>query len=421
MGAMYSRRQREQEWFSQALSPEREQFVVKRVRELVEKAIVSVPFYRELYANARVVPSSIRSIADIVYLPVVTKARLADRPLEERSTVKFGRTLVNTGGSSGQTLAFYIQPSSIPNEWAHMHGIWAKLGYRPSELKLYFGGRYNGEKVIWYDGLRHQYAANIYKPWKDVADSLRPLLTSRTFRYLHGYPSVLYDFACYCEQEAPDLVERMCKTIRGAFLASEFPQPVYRDKIESVFQIPSVSWYGHTERAVLAGELKEPFVYYPFQTYGYCESVPEEGTGRHKLVATSYCNEASPFIRYDTGDYIEPVEYEGEILKSFRIAEGREGDFVSDRTGKLIPLTSLIFGRHHSAFNQVRFVQIREDAPGRVTLLVTPKEGAAEIRNWRKSFDLDGVDIEFTFETLTTPVLSPAGKVVLKVQSDLKL
>ena len=37
------------------------------------------------------------------------------------------------------------------------------------------------------------------------------------------------------------------------------------------------------------------------------------------------------------------------LVKEFAIKEGRSGDFIEDRNGKKIPLTALIFGRHHKA------------------------------------------------------------------------
>ena len=97
-------------------------------------------------------------------------------------------------------------------------------------------------------------------------------------------------------------------------MGSEFPAPAYRNKIESILSIPTVSWYGHTERCVLAGDhLSRPYEYYPFHTYGFVEAVQAQD-GEYSLVATSFHNHTSPFIRYDTEDRILPLSFDGRYL-----------------------------------------------------------------------------------------------------------
>src|SRR5690606_8345135 len=138
--------------------------------------------------------------------------------------------------------------------------------------------------------------------------------------------------------------------LEGVFLGSEYPHAHYRNVIEEVFNVKTISWYGHTERAVLAYEKNEKFKYEPFNTYGFAEAV-EIDCDNYQLIGTSYYNFAPPLIRYNTNDIISDVAIEDGILKSFRITKGREGEFVIDRNNKKINLTGLIFGRHHEIFN----------------------------------------------------------------------
>lgn len=65
-----------------------------------------------------------RGFEDLHRIPVVNKAVLQQYGIEERSSRVKGRALVNTGGSSGQPLGFYIQGSAVAHEWAHMHRAW---------------------------------------------------------------------------------------------------------------------------------------------------------------------------------------------------------------------------------------------------------------------------------------------------------
>lgn len=396
------------------LDIEQQKALITLKYQKILQAAMRVPFYKNLYAAQGQTPGYFRNFSDIAKLPVITKDMLRSVPLEDRSFETLGRYIANTGGSSGSPLDFYITPQLIPIEWAHMHTIWAKLDYRPSMLKLVFSGRNLGDKSIVYDGLRHSYTINVYKGFSDLLPRLRKVIKNNSFSYLHGYPSALAEFADNCEQQAPDVVENLRRTLKGAFLGSEFPAPLYRDRIESVFGIPTVSWYGHTERAILAWEKDEKYVYHPFQTYGYCEVIPNEETGGWRLIGTSYGNWASPFIRYDTGDDVEPVEIKDGLLVSFRIRSGRLGEFVLDRNGAKIPLTALVFGRHHRLFDIAKFIQVRQVKDGVMTVLVTLKDKLPPGFVFSEWFDNSGLDMDIGFETVDEPILSPSGKVTLK-------
>lgn len=416
LGTIYRQRKGELQSFAEMSLDEKSNFVFVRTKSISTYAFHNVEFYRQYYQRHGFDPSQLSSFDDLKTIPIVNKTILREYNLNSRSCQQPGMYLANTGGSSGSPLNFYILPSSMGHEWAHMHHIWAKLGYRPHNLKICFAGRNIKDVSVSYDPLRHHYALNIYRSNEDIAKSLKKLLVRSKVLYIHGYPSAIYDFACYCKEHDPELVQILRKNLKGAFLGSEFPTPIYRDMIESVFNIPSVSWYGHTERTILAWEKYEPFVYHPFQSYGYAEAVEDSETKKTKLVGTSYYNTASPFIRYDTGDEIKVEHDEGGILESFRIDGGREGDYVIDNTGKRISLTGLVFGRHHKIFDRAKFVQIYQDCPGKATFYITPTKSPILGLELENNFDLDGIDIHFEFKQIDEPIVSPSGKVILKIK-----
>lgn len=417
MGFVYRRRRHEMLEFDAMEQEQKRKFIFHRFHRLVSFAIDHVPFYRDHYTQNGFSIDQLRGFDDIDRVPRVTKADLRDYDLEQRSAEQSGRYMENTGGSSGSPLSFYIMPQSIPHEWAHMHRIWSKLGYRQSDLKLCFGGRNLQERAVGYDGLRHHYAVSIYAPYEQIATELKRILRRRYIRYLHGYPSALHDFACFCRDHDNELAARLRDQLEGAFLGSEYPSPAYRQSIESVFDIQTVSWYGHTERAVLAWERNEPYVYEPFGSYGYAEAVVDADTGMTKLVGTSYYNFASPFIRYDTGDEIGIVCQDEGLLEAFSIEGGREGDYVLDENGKRISLTGLIFGRHHRVFDVAKFIQVEQTHQGLLTIVVTPR---SELTPDQASamFDVSGIRMRFEFRIVTEPIKTLSGKVVLRIHKD---
>jgi phenylacetate-CoA ligase len=324
-----------------------------------------------------------------------------------------GRMKINTGGTSGQPLEFYIDSKAFAREWAHMHHIWASLGYRQTNLKLTFRGKNLGNKPIQYNPVHNECLVNAYVDMDSVLEVIAHVASNRVISFIHGYPSSIYNFAAFCKELRPDVIAVLQKSLQGILLSSEYPARVYRDLIEDVFRVPTISWYGHSEMAVLAYETSK-FIYTPFHTYGFCEAV-HDGNDSYRLVGTSYYNYASPFIRYDTGDSIEPVDGQ-EPLAAFRIESGRVGEFIIDAQGRRISLTALVFGRHHPLFGLANFIQIAQEKPGEATVLVTPAHRNDRIgEDWSKLFDSSNIDVRFQFYTLDKPFCSSSGKIPLLV------
>lgn len=390
----------------------KQSFIFLRIKAIVDFAYNNIPAYKHYYNCEGFHPSVFKEFADISKIPITSKEILYKYPLAERSFFKKGRYIVNTGGSSGTPFSFYIEPSSMGHEWAHMHTIWEKLGFKASDFKLGFGGRSNIHNEVDYDVVRNTFAINLYADYSDVSNKLKKIAKKYKIKYLHGYPSSIYDFALYCKEQDNELLQMLKKQLVGAFLGSEFPQLHYREAIESIFDIETVSWYGHTERSVLAYEKNQKYVYEPFQTYGFAETINNDGI--QELIATSYYNQVSPLIRYNTNDEITETIVEDGILKSFKMKGGRTGEYVFDTNGKKINLTGLIFGRHHDLFNYSKFIQVKQISPGFVEIHyvadnLSPEKAAI-------LFDSTNINMRFSYIQEREPIRTPAGKVNLLIK-----
>lgn len=412
IGSVYRTRRAERDALDDSSALQKQRFVFERVKRLVEHAYANVPFYHDLYRTVGVEPSDLQGFDDLLKLPIVKRAELQDVPLEYRSAARRGRYLVNTGGSSGQPLAFYVEPSCVGHEWAHMHGIWAKLGFKQGDLTIVFGGRSDVDGVLEYDSARHRLAVDLYSGWRSVADRLHTVFDRYRPRYLHGYPSSIFDFVIWLEVNQHPLLPVLRRHLKGMFLGSELPSSSVRKEVEASLGCGSVSWYGHTERSVLAYEKDGYGSYSPFLSYGFAEAIGVRGSSR--LISTGYYNYASPLIRYDTGDLVDPHVEDG-ILDHFRVSDGREGEFILDELHNKVFLTGLVFGRHHRLFEEARHIQIYQRQPGKAEVLIVPRRTltssvAASL------FDGSNVLIEFDFRIVESPRRSAAGKVPLLVR-----
>ena len=389
-----------------------ESWLLSSLKMLLIHANTHVEFYRDFYREKGYSPTDFRTLADWQRVPVVTKQDLQSKPLSARSAQGRNGVLVNTGGTSGTPLAFMLERNASTFEWAHMHRIWYARGYRVSQLKLRIGGTYFTSGVpISYHPRHNEYIVNANCSAQQVVDAVLAVSDQHSFSWVHGYPSLVAEFAQVLSERNSPSARNFVANLKGVLLGSEFPAPMYRKPIAELLSSNIVSWYGQSEMAVLARETAEG-VYQSLSTYGYTEAVPTVDGHHSRLVSTSLCNFAHPFIRYDTGDLISPVSsYDGSL--AFRIDEGRIGDFIVDRNGRKLSLTSIIFGRHHACFNDVLHLQVRQTQPGHITLLVVPKGSGRDLSDLASGFDFTGLALSFDVTILDKPFRTAAGKLKL--------
>ena len=380
------------------------EYVLEKFKLVFEYARQKFPCYRELYEAAGVLDLEVKSLADVEKVPMIDKAWARAHFQEFHGAYR-----LNTGGSSGEPTAFWADKDCWAREWAHMHTIWEMLGYDYHNLKLAIRGRNLGKHPFVYNPVHNEYIINTYLNVQDYAPKLEKLFKKRNVKWFHGYPSSIYQFILECEAAfGADGTRKLFRTVQGLLLSSEFPLPYMKEKFNE-YGLKWISWYGHTEMCVLAYDKNCDNRYRPFATYGLAEVADGH------LIGTSFHNFDMPLIRYDTGDLVEATKVsEGGLVEEFAIREGRSGDFIEDKHGKKIPLTALIFGRHHKAFDVADYIQIGQTEPGKATLYVTAKDGVVS-GNLTELFDLTNVDIDFDFQVIDKPIRTAMGKLKLRV------
>lgn len=418
LGPQYARSTRAMGKAEPLPSEEMARLVLAQSQALVRHAFEHVDFYRQHYQRHGFSPDDLQGFEDVSCIPVVTKADLQAVPIAARCAKGARGTKVNTGGTSGQPLEFLLDRHAFAREWAHMHHIWKAHGYRQEHLKLTFRGKhFDGGEAMRYNAVHNEYMVNANSSMSEVVEAVAQLPRGRVIRWLHGYPSLVAEFAhSMAALPAPELAAFQAR-LYGVLLGSEYPAPVYREAISETLSSNIVSWYGHSEMAILARETAHG-VYTSYPTYGFAEAVPAADGNGHRLVCTSLHNRVHPFIRYDTGDLIDPVSQSGGRL-SFRIREGRVGDFVLDRQGRKLALTAIIFGRHHAAFSMIQHVQVCDHGAGRIALIVTPKGDSVDPAMLMAGFDLADLNIDLELRLVGNPIRTPAGKIRLKVDPNL--
>ena len=416
VGNPYRVARKEIKQYNQLTESAKKEYIFQKMVSLVNYAYQCIPFYHRYYNDCGFSPSKMKRYDDLSKIPIINKDLLLSCSLEERSNMDVQHYIVNTGGSSGKTLTFCTQRNQMAIESAHCHEMYSVIGYKPFHLKMSLVGRKTHADVYDYDFARHILFLNMYLPFNESSSVLKSVLAKNHIRYLQGYPSILSEFATYCHTDK-ELLGVVRKKLKGIILNSEYPYLEYVKPIEEIFGVPCLSFYGHTERCVLAqGDLHLKNKYYPFQTYGYTEAVLDKN-GKYHLVGTSYYNYASPLIRYDTEDIISSPCFGNEgVLTCFEMLEGRTGQFIVDKKGKKVSLTGLIMGRHHQLFNYCLHLQVYQQIEGKAIIIYVPKD-TNQVIDAPSLVDFSGIDIDFEFIKRDEPVRTVSGKVNLLVLS----
>ena len=412
IGKYYKESSKDILYFSALGTNEQKVFLFNKMKSITKHAYNNITFYKDYYQKHQFNPHvDLIRFEDLERIPVVSKSDLLEYPLALRSFTTTGKKILsNTGGTSGTPLNFYAPVQKVGIEWAHIHHIWKEqIGFNYKETKLLLVGRSKVDNFVEFDYKRNSLRVDIYAPFERVYERLIVSFRRIKIRYIHGYPSAIYELAVFCNEkkEAKDIIT---KHLKGIFLVSEFTPKKQRDFIEKVFQSPSFLFYGHSEGCVIAHETK-PFYYTPIHSYGFTESFKTKN--EHNLIGTNYYNYISPLIRYNTGDIISEVSYLNGLLKSFKFDQGRAGDFILDAKNKKILLTGLIFGRHHKLFDFCSHIQVKQIKKGHAQILFvcnSPLNLSPE-----KLFDSSNVDIKFSFKAVRNPIKAPNGKLKLLV------
>ena len=364
-------------WFDLASRQELRRYQEQKIGEILQFAVEQVPAYRHL----RRVVERHNPFEVLKAFPLLDKdtvqANLKDfLPSDFEKIPHFETT---TGGTSGKQLKFYLDDCSQSVELGFMHRQWLRVGYQPGHRKATFRGvSFPNLKpgVFWqHSPIYNELQFSPFHMSETNLGAYVEQIVHYNPSYLHGYPSALDVLAEYVLRH--NLVEKLPK-IRAALLGSEGASMGQRERIERAFRTRAYSWYGHSERVVLAGECEKNSAYHHFPDYGILEIVDDNGNScdregeRGEIVGTGLLNRCMPLIRYRTGDYARRLESKcecGRCWDRFSEVEGRwKQDMVIGGSGTRISIAAL--NMHGPLFAGVVRYQYYQDTPGVCVLKV---------------------------------------------------
>lgn len=397
---------------------ELDELINQRFLLTVRNAYENVPFYRSRYDAYGVDMSLIKDIRDITRLPTIDKNDLRQfgESMVSRTEDPAKLLKISSSGTTGEPVSFFQSQSMTMTEWAYVMHLWSRAGVKPDSSRLVLRGKpihpQSKDPSFFYDPLRRELCCSVFDMREETLEKYCQATELYKPEFIHSYPSAVVRLCQYIENRPSGLNHHF----RGVLLVSETLYPHQRSYIERVLNTKVYSFYGHSERAVIAGECEHATSYHVEPLYGYCELLDAHGhpAPSGEIVATGFLNHAMPLIRYKTGDLAAwDTEQScpcGRNYQRLKTVEGRIGDSLIAADGSRV---STLIGNHSDALNKVTQYQFVQNAPGAVTVEVIPgkdfsPEDRARIRQTLENACQGNID--FRVECVQALPLLPNGK-----------
>jgi len=339
-----------------------EKIVASEVQLLnyVNNAIKDTPFYIDIAKQKGW--RKIESMDQFFELPLLTKEQLtADLKWFTPNHVKNSYT-VTTGGTSGKQTELLMSNDAYKKEWAYKTLMLEKSGININSKRVCLRGVdfYGSKSSVRYNPLYKEIQVSPFKLNESEFKNILSKVRSFKPKWIHGYPSSIYEFARLCKLQGIDYIR-----LNAALLVSEKLYPEQAELIESVLGTKLLSFYGMTERVIFAPQ-EENGNFVPDLAYGYTEE--REG----QLIGTGYVNNATRLIRYCTGDEVM-VAKQGELVTNITSLKGRWGkEYLVGKKGTKITMTSL--NVHSEELHFIKCYQFYQSENGKCLLKIVLSE-----------------------------------------------
>jgi len=328
---------------------ELEEIQLTKLKTLLTYACQKVPFHRRRFKEAGLDPQSIRSLADLKRIPIMTKSDLRNTPIDQLIAENIAPDSLARVGTSGTTATptfVLLDKRGIRWRVACTARTADALGYDPWDhgAALHFtyprvdkAASSTGEKLkAWLMDRRRRYSRPFYFTY-DCSEILDDLVKFKP-KVIDGQPAYLRNLA--------NAVKKCGRSLSPKILASggEILDPTTATYLESFFGCPVYDIYGARDVGPMAWQCPEKGSYHmniDDQIFEFVDGSGEECSPGQagRLVVTSLENYAMPLLRYDTGDIASRDDRAcrcGRSLPLIKNIEGRASDFLTLPSGRTV-------------------------------------------------------------------------------------
>ena len=314
-------------------------FIETKKQEIVKFHLENNSFYQQLVGS--------KTYGEWNYLPILNKTNLQS-PLLERLSKGYSQKdifLNKTSGSSGTPFIFAKDNYCHALTWASIiyRFGWYGIDFNNSYQARFYGipmGFIGNKKERFKDFLSHRFRFPIFDLSDEVLEGFLNHFRIKKFDYINGYTSSIVLFAKFL-QNKNIVLTTICPTLKVCMVTSEMLFEEDKILLQKQLGVPIINEYGASELDLIAFENPQNEWQVNSETLFVeildenNQAVPNGTEGR--IVITSLCNKAHPFIRYDIGDIgilDEKSTLQKPILKKLI---GRTNDIAVLPSGKKSP------------------------------------------------------------------------------------
>ncbi len=363
-------------------------------RRLIRYAYEHTEYYKELFDQTGIAPNDISTVKDIQKIPFLTKELLIknrDRLISDEFKKK-DLVYMTTSGSTGAPTGFYVQKDSHIRDIAYTYEFFHKYGYTPQSSKLMLRGKVfkaqSRGKIYQWDALKKELSINVFDMTPENMEIYCSIIEKYRPDVAYGYMSAMYMFCKYMDEQKKKLRHQF-KCFIGISETISDEQKIF---VERVIHAPVLTFYGMSERVIIAAQSYNTGEYIPEPIYGITELVDKDGnviteSGMDgELVGTSLLNYGMPLIRYKTGDI---SSWSGN--RALKGIDGRwNHDLLVGKGHCGISMTAL--NMHSEVFKRVRRYQLEQRKCGEADILIVPGSQFSE-------FDRKEIERQFNEKT----------------------
>ncbi len=339
------------------------EFQLQRLQQLIAHAYRHTVYYKNMLDEIGLNPQDIKTIQDLKKLPVISKQQFRNAFPEQISSVANdpGQQYMpnSTSGSTGQQLNYYISKQAYGMINAAALRGWNWMGF---EL---------GDKYL---KISQNKRSSFLKRLQDKINNCRLVTCEYTPQGMEEILNELNSFQPKILRSYPDPLMFLCQHIKGRKLSFPYLSAINttgniltkeaRELIEKTFGVPVFDSYS-CEGSTQVFECPTHNYYHLADEYAITEILDEKGNEvkegeRGLLVTTDLWNFASPFIRYNSLDYVIKGGNCscGRQLSTIKQIDGRDNDvLITPLKQYLIAQTFTTYFKYFDEIAQFQVVQ----------------------------------------------------------------
>lgn len=405
-----------------------------KLKNLLEHAYHTVPYYRGLFDEMEIHPNQIVTQDDIRKIPILTKEIINNNSISIISS-KYRMKDLNkssTGGSTGESLNFFIDKKTSSNRTATVtrNDRWAGLDIGDKNVRLWGAPFDTSFKNKFRDKIYSKLFQTVFMSSYNLSEENMQIYAKKLRTYkpkvIIGYSSSLYFFAQFLEENEIGVFSP-----KSIITSAEVLFDYQRELIEHVFGCEVFNRYGCREFSTIAQECSEHSGMHINAEHVYVECLKENGEpvapGENgELVITDLDNYGMPFIRYKIGDVGVLSDEKCNCCRGLPLLEKLEGrtfDIIIGTNGRRFDghFFSILLRTSVDGIKQFQVVQeSKNELNIRIIVNEVFRQDSIAVLN-DKIHEHCGEDMQINFKIVDKISLTQSGKfrfVVSKIQSN---